>query len=117
VVERAQSDETAWILEAETNQARTRHLRWPKLCGWSRIVLGDDRLEDAVSWLRYGRWFSGAREPFSPVRKVQVSSLDGIVSQIPSLVSRVMITTVLIPTRLRSAARFRVRESASSSVV
>jgi 2-hydroxychromene-2-carboxylate isomerase len=56
VLERAQSDETAQILEAETNQARELGIfGGPNFVVGHELFWGDDRLEDAVSWLRYGR--------------------------------------------------------------
>jgi 2-hydroxychromene-2-carboxylate isomerase len=56
VLERAQSDETARILEAETNQARALgSFCGPNFVVGGELFWGDDRLEDAVSWLRYGR--------------------------------------------------------------
>jgi 2-hydroxychromene-2-carboxylate isomerase len=56
VLERAQSDETAQMLETETNQARELGIfGGPNFVVGRELFWGDDRLEDAVSWLRHSR--------------------------------------------------------------
>ncbi len=56
MLERAQSDETAQILNAETSQTRELSIfGGPYFVVGRELFWGDDRLEDAVNWLRYSR--------------------------------------------------------------
>ena len=55
VLSLANSEETKAALSAETNAAKVRHFRLTDLYVHGELFWGDDRLEDAISWCRFGR--------------------------------------------------------------